>query len=203
MKKTIAMLLLSVMSLSLVACGETKEEELTAGEGQEAVEITAENWDTYFEIEEIVDTSARTLSDGTKITIAYVDYVINLKDEYTEKFDKADLDVTYDLGKQEVKKLVYDVKAGTYTLEASTVGFPSDEKTEGTITVTEAETQMYINAYADNIVDEFPSLWETITSMFGGGEKETKEEQTTYECDTMTRPELKVTNVEGKIILDK
>lgn len=203
MKKIIAMLLISVMSLSLVACGGTKEEELVAGEGQEAIEITAENWDTYFEIEEIVDTSTRTLSDGTVITVAYVDYVINLKDDYAAKFDKADLDVTYNLGKQEVKKLVYDVKAGTYTLEASTVGFPADDSAEGTITITAAETQMYINAYADSIVDEEPTLWETITSMFGGAEKEAREEQTTYECDTMTRPELKVTKVEGKIIVNK
>ena len=202
MKKILAMLLISVMSLSLVACG-AKEEELTAGEGQEAIEITAENWDTYFEIEEIVDTSTRTLSDGTVITVAFVDYVINLKDDYVAKFDKADLDVTYDLGKQEVKKLVYDVKAGTYTLEASTVGFPEDEKAEGEITITATETQMYINAYADNIVDEEPTLLETFMSLFGGAEEEAREEQTTYDCDTMTRPELKVTKVEGKMILNK
>jgi len=183
MKKFIAMLLMMIMSVSLVACG-GKEQELEPAEGQEAIEITTENWQTYFEIREDVDVY-ETEKDGEKVVKAYMDKYICLKEAYKDKFSAADVTFTYKLGKQEVKKLTYNIADGTYTLSDSTTVFAEDKEVAEdklpTITATTAETQMYINAYAD-----------------AEGSN-----STTYVCDTMLRPELEFTKVEGKIIVNK
>lgn len=183
MKKIIAMLLTMITSVSLVACGGEKK-EIEPAEGQEAIEITTENWQTYFEVKDNLDVY-ETEKDGKKIVKAYIDKYIYLKDEYKDKFAVADVTFTYKTGKQEVKTLTYNIADGSYTLSDSNAVFPADkEVTEEqlpTIKVTGVETQMYINAYAD-------------------AEGST---DTTYVCDTMLRPELEFTKVEGKVIVNK
>ena len=184
MKKIIAMLLMLVMSCSLVACG-GKEQELEPAEGQEAIEITTENWQTYFEVKDDVDVYKEKDAEGKEIVKAYMDKYICLKEEYKENFAVADVTFTYKLGKQEVKTLTYNIADGTYTLADSTAQFAEDKEVEEdklpTVTVTAAETQIYINLYAD--------------AEGASGN--------TYVCDTMLRPELEFTKVEGKIIVNK
>lgn len=209
MKKITALLLLLVMSFSLAACG--KEKGLEPAEGQEAIEITAENWQTYFELKDEVTVYETEDEDGNKVVeAAYVDKFIYLKDEYKEKFVAADITFTYKVGKQEVKTLTYNIADGTYTLTDSTAVFAEDkevaEKDLPTIEVTDVKTQMYINAYADYEEDEEEELgfFESLALLFGGEKEETeKEVKTTYVCDTMLRPELEFTKVEGKIIVTK
>lgn len=182
MKKFLAMLLLSVMSLSLVACGGEKEDPVP--EGQEAINITAENWDTYFEIEEIVDTGIRTTDDGEEVTVAYVDYMLCLKDEYKDTFASADLKFTYVLGEKEVKTLTYNLADGTYEFSESKAEFSQDTSKTGTLTVTDVETQMHINLYADAVeLKDMP--------------------EGKYVCDTALRPALDMEKVEGRILVTK
>jgi len=208
MKKIFAMLLVLVISLSLVACG--GKEELEPGEGQEAIEITTENWQTYFEVKDEVAVFETEDKDGNKtVTSAYMDKFIYLKDEYKDKFAAADITFTYKLGKQEVKTLTYTIADGSYTLEDSTVTFAADkevaEKDLPTIHVTDVKTQMYVNAYADyEEEEEEVGFLDSLALLFGKKQEEKKEEvKTTYVCDTLLRPELEFTKVEGKIIVNK
>ncbi len=198
MKKILAVLLLSVMSLTLVACGGSKEKKpgLVAGEGQEAIDITAENWETYFELEEEVrslekeklDEEGEVVKDkdgnAVMVTVAYVDYKLSLKDEYVDSFDGAEVVFTYKLGKQAVKTISYNLADGTYELEDSKTKWAADEVVAEdklpTFTITEADTYLYLNAYCGEGVEEG-----------------------TYVGDTMTRPELEFAKVEGNIIVNK
>ena len=132
MKKILTMLLISAMSLSIVACGgEEKKPGLAPGEGQEAIEITTENWETYFEIVEEVETLEKDKEDENgdvvkdkdgnpvKVTVAFVDYYVVLKDEYVDAFEGAETVFTYKLGKQAVKTISYNLEDGTYELNDS------------------------------------------------------------------------------------
>lgn len=198
MKKILAMLLISVMSLSMVACGGNKEEKpgLTPAEGQEAIEVTTENWETYFELEEVVRTIEKDKLDKdgevvkdkdgkvVKVTVAYVDYKLSLKDEYAAKFEGAELVFTYKLGKQAVKTITYNLADGKYELADSKTEWKEDAKVSDdklpTITLTNAETYLYLNEYCGEGV-----------------------ESGTYVGDTMTRPELQFTKVEGNFLIKK
>ena len=209
MKKTVAMLLVLVMSLSVVACG-GKEKELKPGEGQVAIDVTTENWQEYFEIKDEVAVYEAEDKDGNKVVeSAYVDKFIYLKEEYKDNFVTADIKFTYKLGKQEVKTLTYTIADGSYTLTDSAVTFAEDkevaEKDLPQLTVTNMKTQMHINAYADyEEEEEAPGFFESLAILFGGEEKEEKKEKKTiYVCDTMLRPELEFTKVEGRIILNE
>ncbi len=210
MKKIFAMLLMLVMMTSIVACG--KKQELEPGEGQEAIEITAENWHNYFELKDEIAVYEVEDKDGNKVVeAAYMDKFIYLKEEYKDKFVAADITFTYKLGRQEIKTLTYTIADGSYTLTDSAVTFSADKELEErdlpTIAVTDVKTQMYINAYADyeNEEEEEIGFFESLALLFGGAEEEEKEKEvkTTYVCDTMLRPELEFTKAEGKIIVNK
>ena len=207
MKKIYVMLLMMVMCFSLFACGK-KEQGLKPEENQEAIDITTENWQTYFEVKDEVAVYETTDKDGKKsVESAYVDKFIYLKEEYKEKFAAADITFTYKLGKQEVKTLTYTIADGSYTLTDSSVTFAADKETEKlpTVKVTDVKTQMHINAYADYEEEEEElGFFESLSLLFGGEQKkEETKEKTTYVCDTLLRPELEFTSVEGKIIVNK
>lgn len=89
MKKILNLLIALFMCFALVACGNNKESENGSNKQDEnkLIEITMENWDTYFEIKDDLYVNA--------VGEIYPDKVLVLKEDYDVEYVQISFDYKY------------------------------------------------------------------------------------------------------------
>ena len=88
MKKAISMLLALVLCLSLCACGTQTE----------AIKISEDNWQQYFEVQELIEWQTDEFGD---ISSLWVRYILCVKAEYADRIVLEESDVTVEYIKYE------------------------------------------------------------------------------------------------------
>lgn len=147
MKKFIALLLVSIMCLSLVACDKApekdkdKETETNAPVVQTNgdVKITKDNFDTYFEF---VEESFFTKDSSGKVNALRFRHYYKLKDEYSIDLEKSSIELKYDYSSS-MKKVDIDFENEKFTL-----GEQIGEKKEVKNIVINVISQMTYKDYA-------------------------------------------------------
>ena len=103
MKKTISLLLILIFCLSLCACGKKTE----------PVEITLDNWQEYFEVQELVDWQTDEFGDVSSL---WIRYILCVKAEYADRIVLEESDVAVEYIKyEETVPVKIDFTNKTYT----------------------------------------------------------------------------------------
>ncbi len=116
--------MVAAMCFSLAACGGDKEPSGNNSETQqeqnneennkiEVVELTADNWQNYLEIETVFRAETNAFND---IDNLWVNYALVLKDEYVSKFSGADGAFEFSFSEQTLRPIEYNVSTKEFTL---------------------------------------------------------------------------------------
>lgn len=141
LKRILSMFFIVVMSLSFGGCGSKAT----------TVEITIDNWQDYFELEERFVTIR---NDFDEIVYIYKDYFIVLKDNYELVGDDTSIAVEFNYV-DEWRFVETDKEGETLTIGELVPDEENNEKNGCTTTITTSETQL-INAL--EVKDEMQTI---------------------------------------------
>ena len=121
LKKFLVLILALTITFSFSACKKestsSKSSSITITEKSEIVniEITQDNWQDYFTIEEMLVTSKNDFGDYGRIEDFSVDFYLNLKNEYADMLHEIDvsIDLSWDLSTEQYE---FDITTGKYTV---------------------------------------------------------------------------------------
>ncbi|MBE6655121.1 MAG: hypothetical protein E7608_06670 [Ruminococcaceae bacterium] len=154
MKKIIALLLMFSLVFSFAACMDNENNVQNENNAQTekrnviSVEITAENWSTYFVLKEEPVWMENDFGEVDGITVATV---IKLRPEYYDIVAE-ESEIAFEVsGKIKEKEIDVDYSTKTYSLKESTGGYEGDFKETASFAFYENNYYSYAHIYACHI----------------------------------------------------
>lgn len=150
MKKIIALLLMACLAFSFASCfaEEGKDDVQTEKRNVISVEITAENWNTYFELKQEPSWQENDFGEVDGIQVATV---IKLRPEYYDIVAE-ESEIAFEVsGKIKEKEIDVDYSAKTYSLKEFTGGYEGDFKETASFAFYKNNYYSYAHIYACHI----------------------------------------------------